>query len=71
MSHWKVAGADVSPNGNTFHFQRPSRVINAALSLSCASGLRGTCQYLLSRSSVLKYLISARASSDSSIRGRG
>jgi len=69
MSRWNVAGADVSLNGNTFHFQSPSRVINGAL--SCASRLKGTCQYPLSKSNVLKNLLTARASSDSSILGRG
>jgi len=60
---------NVSPNGSTFHLQSLSRVMNAAL--SCASRLRGTCQYPLSRSKVLKYLLPERASRDSSIRGRG
>jgi len=41
--------------------------MNAAL--SCASGLRGTCQYPLSRSEKLKYLLYMRASRDSSILG--
>ena len=39
ISLWKVGGAEVSPKGRTFHFQRPFLVVNADFSL--ASSLRG------------------------------
>lgn len=70
MSHSNVAEVNVSPNGRTFlNFQSLSRVMNATL--SCAPGLKGTYQYPLSRSKVLKCLLPARTYKDSSIRGRG
>jgi len=64
----KDGRTEVNLNDNTFHFQSLSCVMNAAL--SWVLGLRGTCQYSLSKSSVLKYLLLARASKDSSMRGR-
>ena len=69
MSLWKVAGAEVSPNGSTFHFQSPVRVMKAAFSWASLSN--GTCQYPLSKSKVLKYRLPDKASRLSSIRGSG
>ena len=69
MSRWKVAGAEVRPKGNTFHFHNPVLVAKADFSLASAS--RGTCQYPLMRSSVLKNLLSDSASRLSSILGSG
>jgi hypothetical protein len=64
-----VAGAEVNPNGNTRHFQNPERVTNA--DFSCASELIGTCQYPLTKSKVLKYLLPDSVRKLSSIRGSG
>ena len=69
ISRWKVAGAEVSPKGKTFQRHKPFLVVNADFSL--ASSSRGTCQYPLVRSRVLKYLLPARASRLSSILGMG
>ena len=69
MSCWKVAGAEVRPKGNTFHFHSPELVAMAHFSLASTS--RGTCQYSLVRSSVLKNLLSDSASRLSSILESG
>jgi len=69
MSHWKVAGVEVNPNGYIFYFHSPSRVMNAAF--SWVSGLRETCQYPPNKSKVLKYLLPAKASKNLPIRGKG
>jgi len=66
MSHLKVARAEVSLN---LIFQSPLRVMYAAL--SCRSGLRSACKYLLSRANKLEYCFLEMASSNSSIWGKG
>ena len=50
-----VASAVDSPSGIRMNSKRPSGVKNAVFTLSCGDIL--TCQYLLRRSRVLKYLL--------------
>ena len=64
-----VAGAEVRPKGNTFHCHSPPRVTKADFYL--ASWSKGTCQYPLTKSRVLKYILPVKASKLSSILGRG